>query len=730
MEHVAMILAIDPNLVLDDIPYVQRINMWGQNVVRTFGKAMSEINYLEWATKVPIDAQHIGDLALQDIIACRIFFCNIHAMMETHPKYRRVFYDILGAAFAMNELSEEHPSDYNSRYERNKGDDVLYWDCYNIHLRNAKREDNLLNEICTVRFADIGRRNKGRVNFKLETCCSDERFKSRAESQMEYKYRPEWDPLPSPITWDLANTRDPPFTLSEGGKGRADDSLRPLDPAVLPIRKKGQDPLPEVKLPHPTTPVKAPLSRAELGIGDEEEILKSFTVSQLESHLAKLQAEQSSTLTGKSPLILTPTPPPPPLPPVDSNNETKLRASEKIKLLKLEPTEITKWGKEAKDFESKGYGHWNREQIDAKIKLLIDRRWTDPYLYKAGLPLRVQESRDSGHIPDPNEWKDPVYISTDELELFLINTYQRHHGQVFDDKTHNTLLSFIEKYQLRITEKNGYEELEMFELEVSLKYKQVLQTITSFDKEQEKEICKAIRRLVEDALDKLSTTEGVFARRLVRNLFKAEDTKKSIEAALNAVRTSFTSIITEIKGKEWLQCSDSDSSADERHKRRRQRHSDRDYRSDKDYRRDRKAKPDEQSSNKRKDSSANEPGSPNHPQKKKHTGKEEKCPGCGRFVNEHHTVKTCKYILDKMKGYNPEWESKAFADSEAGKKCLAETGRDFLLSPERLENRTGGGARHGGGGRGGGNRNKNYYGPGKPSGSKDSRGPGPNRKQS
>ena len=115
---------------------------------------------------------------------------------------------------------------------------------------------------------------------------------------------------------------------------------------------------------------------------------------------------------------------------------------------------------------------------------------------------------------------------------------------MFDDKTHNTLLSFIEKYQLRITEKNGYEELEMFELEVSLKYKQVLQTITSFDKEQEKEICKAIRRLVEDALDKLSTTEGVFARRLVRNLFKAEDTKKSIESALNAVRTSFTSIIT------------------------------------------------------------------------------------------------------------------------------------------------------------------------------------------
>lgn len=47
MEHVAMVWAIDPNLVLDEIPYVQRVNMWGQNFIRTFGKAMSEINYLE-----------------------------------------------------------------------------------------------------------------------------------------------------------------------------------------------------------------------------------------------------------------------------------------------------------------------------------------------------------------------------------------------------------------------------------------------------------------------------------------------------------------------------------------------------------------------------------------------------------------------------------------------------------------------------------------------------------
>ena len=131
-----MVLAIDPNLVLDEIPYVQRVNMWGQNVIRTFGKAMSEISDLEWATKVPIDAKHMGDLSLQDTIASRLFFCNIHAMMETHPKYRRVFYDILGAAFAMNELrQEQEPFDYNTRYERNKEDDVLYWDCYNIHLK-------------------------------------------------------------------------------------------------------------------------------------------------------------------------------------------------------------------------------------------------------------------------------------------------------------------------------------------------------------------------------------------------------------------------------------------------------------------------------------------------------------------------------------------------------------------------------------------------------------------
>lgn len=83
----------------------------------------------------------------------------------------------------MNELrQEQEPFDYKTRYERNKEDDVLYWDCYNIHLKNAKREDNLLNEICTVRIADAGWRNKGMVNFKLETCCSDERFKGKAEN--------------------------------------------------------------------------------------------------------------------------------------------------------------------------------------------------------------------------------------------------------------------------------------------------------------------------------------------------------------------------------------------------------------------------------------------------------------------------------------------------------------------------------------------------------------------
>ena len=40
-------------------------------------------------------------------------------------------------------------------------------------------------------------------------------------------------------------------------------------------------------------------------------------------------------------------------------------------------------------------------------------------------------------------------------------------------------------------------------------------------------------------------------------------------------------------------------------------------------------------------------------------------PGCGRYLADVHTIKTCNWILEKREGYNSEWESTAWLDSKA-----------------------------------------------------------------
>jgi hypothetical protein len=54
-----------------------------------------------------------------------------------------------------------------------------------------------------------------------------------------------------------------------------------------------------------------------------------------------------------------------------------------------------------------------------------------------------------------------------------------------------------------------------------------------------------------------------------------------------------------------------------------------------------------------------------------------KCPGCGTWISIYHTTESCTWIKEKKKGYNPNWETESWEESDAGKKAK-DQGMDFL----------------------------------------------------
>ena len=78
--------------------------------------------------------------------------------------------------------------------------------------------------------------------------------------------------------------------------------------------------------------------------------------------------------------------------------------------------------------------------------------------------------------------------------------------------------------------------------------------------------------------------------------------------------------------------------------------------------------------------SPNPKGSPKKDSRKGENKARSVCNGCGSWKTETHTEDSCPFIRDKIKGYNPDYGSVPWEDSEAGK-ALKAKGHDFLRKP-------------------------------------------------
>jgi len=242
--------------------------------------------------------------------------------------------------------------------------------------------------------------------------------------------------------------------------------------------------------------------------------------------------------------------------------------------------------------------------------------------------------------PDEDSWKDPGIISTVEFVRFLKKTLDVGQGKSNLKEGFAELLAYIQGHFLPMKKRTISKGVEEFITHIE-EMKDDNPSGFEFSTIEEKELSRAVHNLVSRSRrydEVLDTAVGNAVHDVMKN-----DPKNSFSHTMNLLNEGLSSAIQHVVGNHIFDGCDAGSMR---------------------Y--------------KTKFSS-----SPSHAQRASYTPENKKarskspaaetnkdtpvCNGCGRWISDSHTQDTCEHILKKTEGYNKDWKTVSWADSDACK---------------------------------------------------------------
>jgi hypothetical protein len=338
-----------------------------------------------------------------------------------------------------------------------------------------------------------------------------------------------------------------------------------------------------------------------------------------------------------------------------------VQALQNIKLASLELEAVEKWWKLVEQYE-KNHGPWDRRRIDTSVRDKIDRRWMDDSLWENCLPAQIQQAKKGGWRSSSLEWMDPEKVSSSMLYTYLYNCARAGMGKSVGNLKHEELIDWIRQQDVIFSREKLLESYEAFQSEV-LKRKILAMGTVEFLPSHAKLVCEEINSSVK-RWAKSREADTSIARCF--QISMTHDEKKDIDKTLWKLHDGFRQAMQQIVLNPVFNTSlfKKSGHTDKEEERGRSMH-----RRENEKKREKSSSP-----------SPNPKGSPKKDSSKGDNKARPKCNGCGSWKSEAHTEASCPFIRDKVKGYNAEYETKSWEDSEAGK-ALKAKGHDFLRKP-------------------------------------------------
>ena len=254
----------------------------------------------------------------------------------------------------------------------------------------------------------------------------------------------------------------------------------------------------------------------------------------------------------------------------------------------------------------------------------------------------------------------PRIIKTQKLYTWLLNVANAATGKGVGDMKHEELIGWIKAKHNVFTKEDFVISFEIFDSEFQ-KQLDILTNTSGIEPATEERICKELHALV-----KRSHKDTKNPLELITNNFHVimnNDTKKNLEATRKLLKDGYRKVVVEIINNPafnknlalWGNRETADTKAE----------MERSPKKHKDKRKEKLFSPSDKSKASKGES------------KPAKEGPRPKCPGCGAYETTNHTKETCWWIKEKKKGYNPNYETESWDESEAGKKAKRE-GKDYL----------------------------------------------------
>jgi len=236
-------------------------------------------------------------------------------------------------------------------------------------------------------------------------------------------------------------------------------------------------------------------------------------------------------------------------------------------------------------------------------------------------------------------------------------------GKGVGNMKHEEFISWLKLQRVEFTREDFVNSFEQFEGEFR-KQLEILTDTIGLEPATEERICKELHALI-----KRSCKDTEKPHEVISNCFHKTmnaDTKKSLATTTRLMKDGYEMVVEELivnpiynpSLNPWGKgVSDSNGEIEKSPKR---------YKDKKKEERSKKRSPSPNKSKSSKDDKKPNEGTPRP-----------KCPGCGTWLSDYHTTESCTWIKEKKKGYNPNWETESWEESDAGKKAK-EQGTYFL----------------------------------------------------
>jgi len=653
--RLAAIFSIDV-VKLQEMTYEERITNWCENLLHHFGDSISELHYRAWQTNISPNSLFISSNSTTGTkIGARLFFHDVHMMAGNWGELGVQFLrDLFFQTWEM--LSCNLIDVYTTKEE--KSNSAPYESAYAHEVNHALKEENLRRSEVHTYTPETHVFNKLSSNFGVSLASKKNRDKFKREF-VNYAWHVSFTNVAAMIT------RSPPKEKvddQQTSKRSRHEDITPHSPSSSELKPESTPQKDEMKVnelsgeahpdgneqkltPLPFPPLSPKQDRASLIkelLGDPAFISQIFEQHKKQQPLDDLREDGEIPDNSRSPSKSKSLRPESIIDVTSSLNTMLSQTKYDIRLKELSEKDIQSWGDIVEQYESK-HGPWDRSKIDRTLRNRINQRWTLD-AYQALLPTELSEQP---HLIVENSWMKHDVISTVELVRFLKRSCSVGRGSANLNAGFDEMLDLVNNYNLPMRKSNIAKGVEDFLLRVD-ELKETNEDI--FSSQQEKDLSKAVHNLVSrgrcDRYD--DPVLDIAVGRAITDAMR-DDTKTSFAKTLTLLRNGLSKAITDIIGNSLF-----DNLGSGRESRGRTKFS----------------------------SSSSSSSSSSYPQRGSDTPEKKKarvtdtdnpsktspvCDGCGRWLSDKHTHQSCEYIKKRLPGYNKEWETVKWAESNAHK---------------------------------------------------------------